>query len=230
MLATQIVSNVYAISFGFVNAFLIDADGLTLIDTGIAGSRDKILRAVAELGRQPADIRRILVTHCHGDHTGSLAAVKAATGAPVYMHPADAALVREGESMRPAQPSPGLPGLIFRLAGPRSTAIEATAVDYEVQDGDELPGGLKAIHTPGHCAGHLAFFWPQHGGVLFVGDTLGRMFRLGLAIIYEDFAQGQRDLVKLAALDFDVACFSHGRAIVGGAAGQWRDFVKRKGL
>ena len=35
---------------------------------------------------------------------------------------------------------------------------------------DDLDG-LQVIHTPGHCAGQVAFLWPREGGVLFVGDA-----------------------------------------------------------
>jgi glyoxylase-like metal-dependent hydrolase (beta-lactamase superfamily II) len=226
MTVKQIAPNVYVIPLGFVNAFLIDGDDLTLIDTGIPGSGEKILQAVRELDKQPADIRHILVTHCHADHTGSLATLKEATGAPAYMHPTDAALVRVGESMRPYKPSPNiLHKLMVRLfmqAGP--SGIEPAAIEHEVEDGAELDiaGGIKAIHAPGHCAGQLAFLWPHHGGVLFAADTASNMLRLGWAIIYEDLEEGKRSLAKLATLDFEVACFGHGKAIVGGAAERFR--------
>jgi hypothetical protein len=44
----------------------------------------------------------------------------------------------------------------------------------------------------------------------------------GYAPIYEDFAAGRDSLARLASLDFEVACFGHGRAIVGGAAEHFR--------
>ncbi len=227
MALKQIVPNVYAISLTAVNAFVLKTnDGLILIDTGIPGSAGKILQAVRELGRQPADIRHILVTHCHGDHTGSLAALKKETGAPAFMHPLDAAMVRQGQSMRPAKPPPHL---LFQIMVPLlmrggNTNIEPAEIEHEIADGDELDfaGDLKVIHVPGHCAGQVAFLWPQHGGVLFAGDVASHMLGLSWAIIYEDFEAGKRSLAKIAALDFEVACFGHGRAIVGGAAEQFR--------
>ncbi|MBN1219314.1 MAG: MBL fold metallo-hydrolase [Anaerolineae bacterium] len=226
MAVKQIVPNVYTIPLGMVNAFLIDGGELTLIDTGVPGSADKILQAVAELGRQPADIRHILLTHCHADHTGSLAVLKAQTGAPATMHPLDAAMVQKGESMRPAKPAPKL---LFKLLVPLlmragSSSIQPAEIEYQVEDGAEFDfaGGLKAIHVPGHCAGQLAFLWPQHGGVLFAADTAGNRSGLDWSIIYEDLEEGKRSLAKLAALDFEVACFGHGKAIIGGAAERFR--------
>ena len=226
--AQQIVPGVYAISLGIVNAFLIDVDGLTLIDTGLAGSTAKILGAVRGLGRQPSDLRHIVLTHCHADHTGSLKALQTERRAATYMHPADAALVRAGQATRPVRPAPGLVNtLVFRLLMARQSApmtVEPVAIDHEVRDGAELPvaGGLRVIATPGHTAGHISLLWPHQGGVLFVGDAGGNMFGLGYAPIYEDLDMGQRSLGRLARLDFEVACFGHGRPLIGGAAARFR--------
>ena len=228
MTLKQVVPHVYSISLTAVNAFLIDTDdGLTLIDTGIPGSSDRILQAVRELGKQPVDIKNILVTHCHADHTGSLAMLKKESGAPAHMHPLDAAMVRRGESMRPAKPPPQL---IFQIIVPllmrtqQNARLEPAEVEHEIEDGAELDiaGGIKAVHVPGHCAGQLAFLWPQHGGVLFAADVASNLLRLSWSIIYEDFEEGKRSLAKIANLDFDVACFGHGKEIVGGAAEKFR--------
>ncbi len=226
MAVKQIVPGVYEVSLGFVNVFLIEADGLTLVDTGIAGSAEKILQAVREIGKQPADIRHILVTHCHADHTGSLHALKQATGAPAYMHPADAAMVREGKAARPMTPATLLGSLMVRLIAARGAATVTPAdIEHEVHGGDELPmaGGIRAVHVPGHSAGQLAFLWPHQGGLLFAADAAANMMgRLGPSIVYEDPEEGQRSLANLAALDFETACFGHGRAIVGAAADRFR--------
>jgi glyoxylase-like metal-dependent hydrolase (beta-lactamase superfamily II) len=213
MIAKSITEHVYALPLGFVNAFMIDDDGLTLIDTGITRSSQKILQAISELGHNASDVRRILVTHCHGDHTGSLAELGQLTGAGVYMHARDAALVRAGQASRPVKATSGLFGTLMGAAVNRGESkITAASVDFELQDGQEVGnGGLRAIHTPGHTSGHLAFLWPQEGGVLFVGDAASHMLKLGLSPIYEDPQEGRRSLAKLAALKFDIVCFSHGK-------------------
>ncbi len=228
MALKEIVPGLFEISMGIVNVFLIDGDdGLTLIDTGVAGSYDKILAAIEALDRRPLDIQQILLTHCHGDHTGSLAALKERCNAPAYMHPLDAALVRVGQSMRPLTPGPNfIAKLMFRLFINRSghDTIEPAEIEHEVTDGEELPvaGGLTAIHAPGHCAGQLAFLWPQQGGVLFVADAAANIIRLGWSIAYEDLSEGRRSLAKLAGLEFDTACFGHGKAIVRGASARFK--------
>ena len=53
-------------------------------------------------------------------------------------------------------------------------------------------------------------------------DACSNMMGLGWSLGYEDFEQGKRSLRKLAALDFDVACFGHGKAIQKDAARKFK--------
>jgi glyoxylase-like metal-dependent hydrolase (beta-lactamase superfamily II) len=224
MLVEAVVPGVHRINLGVVNAYLLQAeDGLTLIDTGMGATRPLLLRALAALGHAARDIRRILVTHAHPDHTGALAYLKRASGARVYMHPDDAALVRQGHSLRPGTRPPPHPvyGAVVPLvlwAVPRR--VEAAETDQLVRDGDrlEIAGGMRVVGFPGHTAGQVGYLWERHGGVLFAGDPAANLGRLDIAIVYEDHAQGMRDLVKLASLQYDTVCFGHGAPIVGGAS------------
>jgi glyoxylase-like metal-dependent hydrolase (beta-lactamase superfamily II) len=85
----------------------------------------------------------------------------------------------------------------------------------------ELREAQLGHNTPGHCAGQLAFLWPQQG-VLFAGDACGNLPRLGLSVAYEDLQVGKQSLANLANLDFAVAYFGHGKAIQCDAAAQFR--------
>ena len=220
-----ICAGLWQINLGAVNAFLIDDGELTLIDTGVPDSAGKIVAAVESLGKKPADIRHIIVTHCHPDHAGSLAALKRLTQAHVYMHAADAAMVRKGEGKRPMTPAPGLlRRLMYNLFVARSSGtIEPCAVDHEIDEGAELPiaGGLQALHVPGHCAGQLALLWPRRR-LLFVADAASNMPTFGLSLGYENLQEGLRSLARIAALDFDIACFGHGSAITRQASAAFK--------
>jgi glyoxylase-like metal-dependent hydrolase (beta-lactamase superfamily II) len=229
MALEQILPSLYRVPLKAVNAFVIDLgeDGLVLVDAGTPDDVGAILDAVGELGRRPADVRHILVTHCHADHAGGLAELKEATGAPAYMHPADAEMVRVGRALRPLTPTPGpLNRAVFWLFlrnGPKTLPV--TGVEHEVSDGEVLPfaGGIRAVHAPGHCAGQLAFFWPRHGGVLFAADAAANVAGLlGLSPGHEDLEEGRRSAKKLAELDFETACFGHGRTIRRGASARFR--------
>jgi len=234
MAVEEIFPFVYGISMGYVNAFLLaEEDGITLIDSGLPNRKATILGALSRLGRRAAELKHIAVTHHHVDHTGSLAALVEASGAKVYVHPADAPIVR-GEKPAPG-PNPNsiagkiLGPVIMRLPGSK---LQPTKVDQEVRDGQELPvaGGMKAVHTPGHTAGHLSYLLAGHGGVLFAGDAAGNIFgRLGppLGMFTEDMAQAKLTLRKLAELEFDTACFGHGRVLKGKANAAFRRLVER---
>jgi glyoxylase-like metal-dependent hydrolase (beta-lactamase superfamily II) len=183
-----------------------------------------LLDAVRSIGRRPEEIRQILVTHCHSDHAGSLAELKRLTGAPATMHAIDAAMVREGRALRPLRPAPGLVNaLICRFLLPSApTEVEPAEIEHEAGDGELLPCGLRAIHVPGHSAGQLAFLWPGQGGVLIAADAAANAFGLALSPLYEDVDAGRRSLARLAALEFEVACFGHGKPIRSGASTRFR--------
>lgn len=220
MALRQVVPNLYQGSLGFVNVYILDTgDGLALFDTGIPGSERKILNMLSELGKTPGDLRAILITHLHIDHVGALAALHKATGAPVYMHGLDADEYLTGNIMRPVEPSPGWINAFVVKAitrqPPTQQQLVTVPVSNKLSGGEiiEAAGGVKALHTPGHTAGHLAYLWPQHGGVLIAGDLASHMVSLGYSFLYENFHQGQQTIKEIASLPFEVACFAHGRPI-----------------
>ena len=74
---------------------IVESDGVTLIDTGYAGSLPRIERALADLGKTVDDVRRVVCTHGHPDHAGGARAL-ADLGIEVFIHPADAANLEIG--------------------------------------------------------------------------------------------------------------------------------------
>jgi glyoxylase-like metal-dependent hydrolase (beta-lactamase superfamily II) len=232
----KLLPNVYRIGMGYVSAYLIAADDVTVIDTGLPKHRDTIFSAAAEAGRKPEDVKHIALTHHHVDHTGSLAALVSATSATTYIHPLDAPIVRGEEEA----PGPNKTKIAGRVLGPLmdriSPELERVAALQETNDGDTIPaaGGMTAIHTPGHTAGHLAYFWPQNGGVLFAGDAAGNLLgRLGPptnalgGMFTEDIPAANDSFRKLAELEFEVACFGHGGPIKGKAHAAFRRALEK---
>ena len=226
MMALKAVTEGLSILPGMVNMYLLDApEGLTLIDAGFPGDEKKVLDALEVLGRPASDLKHIVLTHAHPDHIGGLAALKQATGARTYMHPTDIPIAERGGPSRPMTAAPGLLStLVFKLFVRPSRTVAPVRIDQAIADGEVLPiaGGLEVIHVPGHCAGQVALVWTERG-VLFTGDACANMLGLGEPVGYEDRAQGQRSQRKLAGLDCDVACFGHGKPIVGGASARLRE-------
>jgi len=234
MATEQILPTVYRIGMGYVSAYLIAQDEVTIIDSGLPKRQATILKAVRDAGRKREEVKHVAITHHHADHSGSLAALISSTGAHAYIHPLDAPIVR-GE--QPA-PGPNREILAGRLLGPLMARVtpklQTVDVLHETNDGDEVPaaGGMKAIHTPGHTAGHLSYLWPHKGGVLFAGDAAAHVFGLGPpvgivgGIFTEDMAAAKDSFRKLAAIEFDIACFGHGGVIKGKAHATFRRKVE----
>lgn len=103
-------------------------------------------------------LTHILLTHGHFDHIGGVGALRAETGAPVYIH----------EAEREWLTNPKLNGSVVVMGRP----IVTDPPDHLLQDGDEIKfAGLtfQVLHTPGHTPGGVSFLLP---GGCFCGDTV----------------------------------------------------------
>ncbi len=144
--------------FGMVNCFLVrEDDGLTLVDTGVAGSSPGIRKAAQSMG---VSICRILLTHAHIDHVGSLDAL-----AREYPRMEFAIGQRESRLLRKDfSLDAGETGK--RLIGFPGVKAQPTLL---LKDGDRI-GSLQAIFSPGHTPGHFAFLDVRDGS-LIAGDA-----------------------------------------------------------
>jgi glyoxylase-like metal-dependent hydrolase (beta-lactamase superfamily II) len=141
--------------YRFVNAFLVrEDDGFTLVDTTVPRGADELIAAARDAG---AEIRRIALTHGHGDHVGSLDALKQQLGDSVQvLMPQLDARIHAGEKVVDGKP----PGQWPKLE---------TAPDVRLT-GDERVGSLEVIPTPGHTPGHVSFLDTRDRTVI-VGDV-----------------------------------------------------------
>ena len=157
MSLTPIGDNIIQINrWRFVNAFLVrEEDGFTLVDTTVRGGADELIAAARGAG---ADIRRIALTHGHGDHIGSLDALKQKLGNTVEVLMGDLdARIHDGETVTDKKP----PG-----SWPKIT----TKPDVRLTGGERI-GSLEVVPTPGHTPGHVSFL-DTRDRTLIVGDTL----------------------------------------------------------
>jgi glyoxylase-like metal-dependent hydrolase (beta-lactamase superfamily II) len=152
-----------------VSCYLVEEDtDLTLIDTAMPFGVKGILQAAERLGKP---ITRIILTHAHEDHVGGLDGLKQNLPlAKVYISRRDSKLMRGSHELEPGEPDTKIKGGV-----PKSLKTKA---DILLEDGDTV-GSLKAIATPGHTPGHMAFM-DSRSGALIAGDAL--VTRGGIAV------------------------------------------------
>lgn len=214
----------YINSFAFVD----DDGGVTLVDCGVVKAPPKIVAGLAAMGKQPGDVKQIVLTHVHPDHVGGAAALKEQTGAPVSVHDADADSARAGQVLgRPDRSF--LSGRIFdRLNKGKFPAVELGDPLY---DGQVLPagGGVRVVHTPGHSPGHVALLH-EPTGTLITGDSIFNWKRRGIRwsprFLCSDFRLTQQTAQALGELDYDLVAFTHGPEIRDRAREQVRGFLR----
>ena len=148
---------------GLINCYLVrESDSYTLVDTTIKGVAKTLIPAARAIGSEP--IARILLTHAHSDHVGSVDELVGDLGHPdLAISTRDARLAQQppDTSLDPGEPQGkvkgGFPGI-------------ATRPTHLLSDG-ELFGSLRVLATPGHTPGHASFF-DERDGTLYAGDAL----------------------------------------------------------
>jgi len=166
------MAQVQTIKLSGVNCFLVQDEGLILIDVGTPKQQDRILKQVKKLGPDPHDIELIIITHGHGDHFGSAQKVKEFTGAEIAVHKEDANIVKEGKKVFPT----GLNAwgsILAYIWRPMFSLINYTGVEPDILLEEEFQlaeFGIKGrvIHTPGHTGGSVSVL--LDGGEAIVGD------------------------------------------------------------
>jgi glyoxylase-like metal-dependent hydrolase (beta-lactamase superfamily II) len=223
MALMKIAENVYLVPDVVANPYiLVDADGLTLIDTGIPRSEKKILAYLSGLGKSGRDLKRIILTHSDFDHVGALAALKEATGARTYASQIEADAISTGRASRPIRMPFAWRRAAFFLLRPFMRA-RPVRVDEILTDGMVLPvlGGLRVLDTAGHTPGHISLYAPA-AGVLFCGDSIVSDpdgLKRSRPPLTWDQARADDSVRKQNALKPAIVCSGHG-PVVKEAAGK----------
>ena len=164
--------------------YVIAADPVTLIDSGVATDRawQVLVDGLKEHGLQASDIKRVILTHKHIDHLGNAWRFQRQSGAEIMIHESEQAAVSD------VDPS----GRNFAAAvnerldewhvpvEVRSTEVMNLRPEWTIEsasttpliDGQRIPHGdghIEVIHTPGHTMGSICL---RFGRSLFSGDTL----------------------------------------------------------
>ena len=144
----EILSDVHWIDGVTANTYLVLGDQTTLIDTGTPGKQKNIINYLQnELKSKPEDIKTIVLTHHHMDHTGSLYELKKLTNADIAVYKADRDII-SGEK---SSSDPIYMRFVSRLMT-IFTSYKFVKPDIILQEND-MVDNYRVIHTPGHTPG-----------------------------------------------------------------------------
>ena len=160
-----IADGVWLVRGGFplktMNVYLLEeaGGGVCLFDAGIADMAPGLTAAGAALG----GITRIVLGHAHADHRGAAPGIDA----PVFCHPADRADAESDggthafDLSKLRWPGPFVYRHLLERWDGGPVSIAGT-----VQEGDEVAGGFRVIHLPGHAAGLIGLYRERDGVAL----------------------------------------------------------------
>jgi glyoxylase-like metal-dependent hydrolase (beta-lactamase superfamily II) len=223
---------------GRVNAYLIEDEPLTLVDTGpnSATSFDVLQRGVAGLGHTLEDIRRVIVTHHHIDHLGLVSLVAARSGAEVVAIDAAVPFLEnfaveaqaDDDFARDTMLRHGIPKDVVAALESVSRAFRAWGarvdVSRRIKDGEELAfrgRTFRAHHRPGHSPTDTVFHDPARL-ILIAGDHLLRHISSNPLITRPRDGSGKRpqalvryleSLTATRAMDVRLVLTGHGDPI-----------------
>ena len=145
----KIIGNTYFVGTYPASSHLIDTgEGLILIDTGYSDTLFLLINSIYKLGFNPYDIKYIINTHWHGDHTEATAALSHLTGAKTFIGRKDA-----------------------------KKAEKYFISDALLKEGDVISLGntkIEVMETPGHTEGTISLFYEtEEDGVKYNVGTFG---------------------------------------------------------
>lgn len=228
----QVAEGVYQARSKYVAWVIVeDGDEVTLVDTGWPRDRGRLLASLERIGRSPADVAAVVLTHGHRDHQGSAEWFRRQYDVPVEVHEDEQAnalgeRVEEATTLKVLgmawRPSVLVWGLEVGVHG-RFRTEYVKSVETFTDGVLDVPGRPVCIPTPGHTSGHTAFHLPDRG-VLIAGDALMTRHPFdwgvnGVRLLSDyfntDTAQAAASLERLRPLAAEVVVPGHGQPYFG---------------
>ncbi|ARU63765.1 MBL fold metallo-hydrolase [Tumebacillus avium] len=212
-----------------------------LVDAGVHFFGGRIADTADELFNGPP--KAIVLTHGHFDHVGSVKELAERWDVPVYAHELELPFLTGQDNYVEPDPSVG-GGLLARMSFlyPNDGIDLGGRVQALPQD-NSVPGmpGWKWIHTPGHTAGHVAFFREQDRALIAGDAFITTRQESALAVLVQelevhgppvyftpDWAAAWDSVKRLAALRPQFAVTGHGLPMGGAELQQGLEKLARE--
>ncbi len=214
----QVTTEIYQVGGGDLTQggdaaiYLLNFDGhAALVDAGCGESIDLLLRNIESCGVIASDIKWLLITHCHFDHTGGVKTLKDTLGCKVIAHVLDARFLETGDNRVTAATWYG-------------STIEAFTVDRKISaDREDIQIGERvvvAVHTPGHSPGSVVYLAESDGLKVLFGQDVHGPLHPSLLSNRTDYL---RSLELMLSLEADILCEGHYGLIKG--KNKLREFI-----
>lgn len=207
---------------GYAASYLItDGEEAAFFDTVTRFSVPRLLEELKRQGFAPAQVRYIVASHCHLDHSaGTAELVKHCPNATVICHPrARRHLIDPTKLVAASKPVYGR-DVFDRLFGEIEPIDESRV--REIVEGETLEFGgraLTCLHTPGHAPHHMSLIDPENG-TAFTGDAYGLAYRalqtgrrpyMAYIVSPGDFSpsDARSSIAKIRATGAERACVTH---------------------
>ncbi|MCW2982924.1 MAG: fold metallo-hydrolase, partial [Conexibacter sp.] len=176
-----VAPGIHRIEDGPVNWYLVEADdGVLAVDAGLPSSWTSLRHALGAIGRPATDLRALVLTHAHFDHTGFARRAQSELDLPVFCHPADHPIAAHPLRYKTERPPvlyawrPATALLLGRMVAAGALWAKGLTGLHPLEPGevlDGLPGRPRVIATPGHTLGSVAFHFADRDTII-CGDAL----------------------------------------------------------
>lgn len=220
----------------FTNCYLLEGEGLTLVDIGWPGRLRPLMKKARRAGFDLKQVDHIILTHHHLDHASNAATLKEMSGAELLAHSLDVPVI-DGTSPPPPSSDICAAGKVLSLTPgivSRAMSYSPVYVEHHLEDGDELDflPGWVVIHLPGHTRGSMGLLNREKRWAL-AGDALSHLFGM-LWLPTLAFSDNINDIATsiefLRDLDLKALYPGHGPALTGDVSGKLSRFLRQRSL